>query len=395
LRPDAVFEAVAGDLTASGCIVRRETAGLSQTFFSRNAIPGERALFQESGKGRVDLVEIVERSPFRQDSGCPYYGKCGGCSLRHIQYDAQLAMKKRLLQDTWRRIAGREAPEITVHASAPDGSRNRAQFHRIAGRRIGFKAAGSGDIVEIKQCPALDAAINAALADGRIVPPPDKDRWNVYGRDSIQDDKYGGLYCDSIFLQEGGVSRGKVSLLYHEITLDAGVFFQSNAAMQEQLIDSMLSCEIVALLNGWLKGGKPLRLADLYCGVGVFAAFLRDWFAEIDLVEENHAALALARQNVKGDGLSFFGQKAGKWAKRGGNYDMIVADPPREGLEKETAAFITASKPPLFVYVSCNPATLARDARRFLDSGLVLESLAMFDFYPNTTHIECMAVFHG
>jgi 23S rRNA (uracil1939-C5)-methyltransferase len=140
----------------------------------------------------------------------------------------------------------------------------------------------------------------------------------------------------------------------------------------------------------------------MYCGVGTFAVFLHSLkrFKRIDAVEENKAALSLARDNISGARLmpgartDFFAVSADTWAKDNKNrYGFIIADPPREGLSRGVRAWLCQRGTPVFAYVSCNPATLARDSEALIKSGYTLSSLTFYDFYPQTPHMESLAVF--
>jgi 23S rRNA (uracil1939-C5)-methyltransferase len=220
-----------------------------------------------------------------------------------------------------------------------------------------------------------DPALRRLLRQG-VVPPPGRDRFTLYGRNGR-------------VLREGGEpSRGHFPFLEKHILIDAGVFFQSNGILLEQLIR-----ELRALAAG---ADPSLPMADLYCGTGVFAAFLGDRFAGADLVELNKTALDLARQNVSAQGARFFAQSDEEWAAaagEGGPYGFVVADPPRQGLSRGMRRYLIRRGPSLFAYVSCDPAVLARDSRELLGGGYALEKLLLYDFYPQTAHIESLALF--
>jgi 23S rRNA (uracil1939-C5)-methyltransferase len=218
-----------------------------------------------------------------------------------------------------------------------------------------------------------DPGIRELLASGLASPPPDKDRFTVYSRETL-------------LLREGGQSRGRVKIREEKILLDAALFFQSNASMLERLIGDLLA------LAGEADTSRPL--ADIYCGVGTFSFFLKGHFPRIDLVEENRAALALARENL-GEGNAYFATRDEQWARgRGrGSYGLIVADPPRQGLSPAMRAWLADSEAPVLAYVSCDSATLARDSRELLAGGWNLNELRLYDFYPQTAHIESLAVF--
>jgi 23S rRNA (uracil1939-C5)-methyltransferase len=173
--------------------------------------------------------------------------------------------------------------------------------------------------------------------------------------------------------------------------MEAGLFFQSNAAMLEVLAEDLQSIAV--------KADRTLPLADLYCGVGTFAAFLSPLFPSIDALEENRTALALARQNIGPGRHNFYGVTDNEWVKMievedpARSYGLIVADPPRRGLSPPMRRWLARGPAPLLAYVSCNAATLARDCGELLKGAWELEELAWYDFYPQTAHIESLALF--
>jgi 23S rRNA (uracil1939-C5)-methyltransferase len=374
--------------------------------------PGDLVVGRVMGgkSGRAELVELVEASPRRTVPVCPLYGRCGGCSLQHLSYEAQIAEKGRILQDAFVRIGGLPAPpELTIIPSPPYEYRNRMEFHRVnpggpfpAFRRagpgnpgrsriraaagpddgaarpgqtrpaVGLKGRKSGTVIPLSDCPVADPAIRTALREGKIPPPPGKDRFAVYGR--------GGT-----LVREGGNQRGRVTILGKELAMDGGMFFQGNGTMLEALI-----ADLTPIAAG-ADTGRPM--ADLYAGVGTFAAFLGGYFPQVDLLEENRAALGLARENVPRG--RYFAMTDEGWVKTAapGSYGFVVADPPRQGLSGAMGAWLSRRGPPVLAYISCDPAALARDSRSLTAGGYRLDSLRFYDFYPQTAHIESLAVF--
>jgi 23S rRNA (uracil1939-C5)-methyltransferase len=366
-----------------------------KTVFIEGCAPGETVLCRIIAEHRTwlqaELLEVIEPSPDRVQPFCALYGKCGGCNMQHLNYTAQIAAKTAILEETFTRIGGFCPPQPLVFPSDPWEYRNRMQFHAIrraigrhkkdeSGACWGLKARKKGDIVPVTGCPIADPGIQAFLRDENkgtqtLFPAPEKDRFTIYARNGL-------------FLSEGGVSRGKTRILDRDLSLDAGVFFQSNGAMLEMVITDLR--EIAATAN------HTLPMADIYCGVGTFAAFLGELFPHVDLVEENKTALALARENLmQHKSAGFFAQRSEQWAHSAplNRYGFIIVDPPRQGLETELAHKLAADGPPLFAYVSCDPATLARDSKLLLKGGYSLTELRYYDFYPQTAHIESLAVF--
>ena len=327
-----------------------------------------------------ELLEIPEASSLRTAPLCPLYGRCGGCSLQHLAYEAQIDAKRSILADAFIRIGGFAPPEIRARQSAPFEYRNRVQFHantQASGTNLGFRERKSNRLVALADCPIADPGIRNALKEKKIVPPANKDRFNVYSRLTT-------------FLSEGGIEQGRVSILNRELSMDVKVFFQSNGAMLELLINDLETAAAAA--------DKGRRLADIYCGVGTFASFLGAEFQGVDLVEGNSAALTLARENVRGKRTQYYALSDTAWvkslnARREQPWGFMVLDPPREGLSGPLREYLARAGPLLVAYVSCDPATLARDSRVLLAGGYTLKELTLYDFYPQTAHIESLALF--
>jgi 23S rRNA (uracil1939-C5)-methyltransferase len=374
-------------------------AGLARiegkSVFIEGTVPGETVLCRITEEHRswlwAELLEIVETSHDRVKPVCGLYGICGGCNLQHLDYTAQITAKTTILTDNLTRIGGFCPPQPQVFPSSSAWKyRNRMQFHAVrqnpAGANPqqsvswGLKARKKADIVPIHDCPIADPGIQEVL-QGRGEKalrflPPEKERFTVYARNGL-------LLC------EGENSRGKTRILDRELVLEAGVFFQSNGAMLEKLI---LDLQEIAG-----RADRNMPAADLYCGVGTFAAFLDTMFPHIDLIEENKTALALARENLtQPDSAALYAQRSENWAKNNmghRRYGFMVLDPPRQGLAPELASRLVANGPPLLAYVSCDPATLARDSKILLKGGYGLTELRWYDFYPQTAHIESLSVF--
>ena len=350
------------------------------------AAPGDEISFRivkdHKNWAEGELVEIHRPSGLRTRPLCPYYGRCGGCSFQHIEYEAQLDIKAEILRDAFTRIGKIDPPQISIKRSEPYGYRNRVQFHQNT-EGPGFMERKSSRLVVIKDCPVAETGIRKALS-GPGFPtafPAGKKRFTVYSR------------LDT-FLCEGAASRGRVSILDRELSIDAGIFFQSNAVMLEALV--------LDLMEASSRADRNLPLADAYCGVGTFAAFLGDGFRgkssfrAIDLVEQNRAALDLATLNMpQGKTVNYYALDDTNWVKNYGDnsYGFMVLDPPREGLSGPFREWLVKKGPPMAAYVSCDPATLARDSRVLMENGYKIEELTLYDFYPQTAHIECLALF--
>jgi 23S rRNA (uracil1939-C5)-methyltransferase len=324
----------------------------------------------------AEILEILEASPQRVEPLCPLYGRCGGCTLQHLDYEAQIAAKTAILRETFFRIGGIVQNEIRLRKAAPFEYRNRMQFHRTACNHPGFKERKSSRLVVLDDCPVADSGIRKALREGKLLPPPGRERFAVFSGQKT-------------FLCEGGTEQGRVSVLGRELAMDVRVFFQSNLAMLELLIGDLMAAAS--------KADSTLPLADIYCGAGTFASFLGGEFSEIDLVEENKTSLVLARENMPIEKtINYYALTDTTWTKTqkmGRTWGFMVLDPPRKGLSQAMREFLVESGPELAAYVSCDPATLARDSRFLLEGGYTLKDLTLYDFYPQTAHIESLAIF--
>ena len=355
--------------------------------FIKGGIPGERLVCRITKDHRswadAQLLEILDASTDRVRPECGIYGICGGCNLQHLSYKAQLAAKTAILKDAFVRIGGFTPPEPVIIHSEPWEYRNRMQFHAMRDRSQknpgvlwGLKSEKSADLVPVPDCPVADPGIRRLLREEekkKHLTPLGKDRFTVYAR--------GGL-----FLSEGVCGRGKTRILDRELALDASLFFQSNGAMLEKMIADLLAAAGEA--------DHSMPMADLFCGVGTFAAFLGKLFPKAVLVEENKTAVALARENLPVGG-EFFAQRGEDWIRQNNpnGFGFIIVDPPRQGLNQSLALRLATEGPPLLAYVSCDPATLARDAKILTAGNYTLRELRFYDFYPQTAHIESLAMF--
>jgi len=171
------------------------------------------------------------------------------------------------------------------------------------------------------------------------------------------------------------------------------VFFQSNCTMLEKLI-----LELLKTAEGV---NRNLPMADLYCGIGTFAFFLAGMFPKVILAEENKSAVSHARENLKGVNAELFALRDTDWQKTifkeqnklSGAFGFAVVDPSRAGLAQKFASALQRDGPAVLAYVSCDAAALARDAKILTAGGYKLNKLTLFDFYPQTSHIESLAVF--
>jgi 23S rRNA (uracil1939-C5)-methyltransferase len=373
-----VFEGRVESISFSGGVVRFG----GKVFFVPFTCPDDvvRVESVDEKKPTARLVEVITASGDRVEPQCPLFGKCGGCMLQHINYERQAVEKKKMVADSLRRIGGVEAlPEIRFVPSPPYGYRNRVELHRdgeMTGFVTGFKEAKSTKVVRARDCPVAVPVVRDFIRHADF--PGGLRRFTVYGFD------------DQIAVE--GSDTEKLFVPGLDIMMDARLFFQSNLEAQKKLVADVAAC-----------AGEGSVLADIYCGVGTFARSLASGFAALVLVEENPRAVALARENLRSvpSRMEYYALSAERYcaalAQNAGHalprWDTVVVDPPREGLCAPLIDLFIRVKTAALIYVSCNPATLARDTKRLCAGGYALESVTCYDFYPQTAHIECAAFF--
>lgn len=344
---------------------------------------------------RAHIEEILKPSPFRIDPRCRYYARCGGCQYQHIHYDHQLQLKGQQVFDAFVRIAKVALPPVMPVMPSPRSFqyRGKADYHvRVAPKEppiIGFMDVFNDRIIDIDRCEIMDETINKAslafrqdLEAGRINTPRDRQIvWSV---------GEGGEKADVVtdFRSPRFVTRTVKGL---NLTAPYRGFWQANESLLPYLVDEVLRLSA-------LTGGETL--VDAYCGSGLFSLFLAPHARRIYGIEMDGESIHCARRNHRQAGLAnavFIRGDAGEILYRdfiGANRhaDVLILDPPRTGCDPPLLSGIMKLRPTRIVYISCNPTTQARDIRQLLDHGFMLKSLKPFDMFPQTAHIEVIAV---
>ena len=332
---------------------------------------------------RARLVSVRTASPDRVTPPCKLAGRCGGCDWLHIDPTAQARLKLELVRDSLRRMAGFDLPDLKIETGAPLGYRNRIQAHVNRAGQTGFLGRGGHEFVRVAACPVAHPALAPVFAEPAR--PHGPERFLAYGHTAVDGAQQMARADEALDAEI------TVRVVDRNIVFPLRGFFQSNLEMTQKLIPYVMEG------LGDSKGGAQTVAFDLYAGVGLFGAFLKDRFERVVCIEFNKHALAYARRNVGDAGLYFSEALEKVVTTPGGNpLDKVapraaVIDPPREGLDKAVRAWLIKRPVPQLVYVSCNPVTLARDLKELLAGGYVLEDLRVFDFYPQTSHIEAVA----
>lgn len=444
LNQNEIYEAAVTDYTAEGqgvCHIE------GCAVFLPNAIAGERyrVRIEKVGKtwaaGRI--VEILEKSPHRVNRDCPHAKLCGGCDFRHMDYEEECRLKKERVRQNLARLAGEDVGELPI-LSAPtcDGYRNKAQYP-VASKKgrayAGFYKAGTHSVVESKRCLILPEETDR-VRDAVI------DYMNYYRVSAYDEVARTGL-VRHIYVRRGAVS-GQILVcivaagdkLPHADALISRLqkipgFTTLVLSVNKKTGNAVLGDTFLTLYgNGYIEDtlcGLTFRLSprsfyqvnhhqaqrlyeaaitqaqitkddlvlDLYCGVGTITLAMAKQAGKVIGVEIVEQAVEDARENAKRNGIEnaeFFCGDAGKAAleleKRGIRPDVIVVDPPRKGLNADTVEAIARMMPKRLVYVSCDPATMARDVALLKERGYRLSSAQTADLFPRCAHVESVVL---
>jgi 23S rRNA (uracil1939-C5)-methyltransferase len=410
--------------------------GRGKAAFVPFTLPGERveASVQEEKPGyvRASVSQILEPSAQRIEAGCAYFQRCGGCHYQHTDYPQQLEIKTGILKENLRRLAKIElASELRVHASPPWNYRNRTrlQVRADSGFTLGYFKGSSHVLLAVERCPISSPLINRAIEvlwklgrEGKV--PVEVREVELFANaddTQLQVELYSDPHADWPsrtqsaqtlaerlraelpgvvraygFAQTIGVARGEQwhiteepnwilgpgEFRYHAKTgplrVSGGSFFQVNRFLVDELV-------------GIVSGGRSGEVAlDLYAGVGLFTVALATSFRHIVAVESSQGSASDLKYNsprnakaVRSTVDEYLTAKAGKVRP-----DLVVVDPPRAGLGERVARSLAKLGAARLTYVSCDPATLARDLVALTAGGYRVEQMHLIDLFPQTYHIE-------
>lgn len=408
--------------------------------FVPRAAPGERhrveIVKQSKDYLRARSLERLTSSPDRRTAACPYYDRCGGCSLMHLTPSAGLEAKRGILLELLSRAKLGDFDGALDLVSSPElGYRSRIRLHVAPGPPgrgpvIGFHRAQSHEVVDVERCLVAAESLREPLERlrqwmrpfpklGKLVTSVElqalsaredaesKDRGRVSAvflvqhRDGLawfhrnrREELLEATGLDGVVIHasrgHGSIRAGDIGILHSvgERTLrqTAGSFFQANQHLLEPLVRAAM------------PEARVRRAVDLHCGVGFFSLPLSDHADRVLGVEISRQAFCDARDNARRldeSNVRFRNESAAHYARREGfdAEDFVVVDPPRGGLEKSLCEALGASPVRQLRYVSCDAPAFTRDARRLVAAGMRLERLTLFDLFPNTHHFETVAVF--
>lgn len=423
---------VIDSLAYGGAGVARAKDG--RIVFVKDACPGdtlEVVVTEEHPRFmRARIAQILEPSAERVPPPCPYFGDCGGCQWQHVAYAAQVESKKVAIEDALTRIGKQAGARIGRIDPSPEtyGYRNKIELsvtETPKGPALGFARHASNDVIQIDACLLLPhsarkapRALSGALRylSSRMQTPVQRvslrisrlgelevDLWTAPGAFSRQlaakviGDAVGARTVTRVITKGeaearkvtrvevlAGPGAWKEKLGAYTYLVSAPSFFQVNTRAAELLQRAVISS---------VAADDTSLVADLYAGVGTFTLPLAAASREVVAAESSAHALSDLRRNLDAAGLNadIIGGDAGRIAEELSNVDTIVVDPPRAGLEERAGRALIQARANKIVYVSCDPTTLARDARALADAGYRLSALDAVDLFPQTYHVETVA----
>jgi len=415
--------------------------GRGKAVFMPFVLEGEKVVAsiteEKPGFARAQAEKVLEPSAERSEPHCPHFQRCGGCHYQHARYDHQLAIKVAILEENLRRLAKLELQsELRVHPSPPWNYRNRTrlQVRADSGFALGYFKVSSQELLPVEQCPISSPLINRALGalwelgragqipaelravelfadadDARLQvelyvgPQEDKDQRTQAGqalgerlRETLSEVASVYLFAHSIQsargaeghtpqvqtteeldrAQETGEFRYRTKTSSFRVS--GGSFFQVNRFLVDELVTIATS------------GGSGELALDLYAGVGLFTTVLASSFRHTIAVESSQSSAADLKYNVPPNVKAVRSTVDAYLAAKGAKLhpDLVIVDPPRAGLGERVARNLAMLGPPRLTYVSCDPATLARDLIPLTAGGYRIEQVHLVDLFPQTYHIE-------
>lgn len=389
-------------------------------------LPGEKVrirLTQEKKNfARGEIVEILESSPDRIQPRCKHFflpqsshlpagegpgvRACGGCHYQNLPYEKQLIAKTDILIDQLKRIGKIENPPVQDMVACPEpwNYRNHVQFSLDGEGKLGFQRANSNRVIPISECHLPESSINDFWNQLEFEPETNVERVSL--RTGVENDLM--LVLESVDHEapeleiEAGISVTHVyddhtvviagndhiimNVLGRDFKVSAASFFQVNTVMAGKMVEHLLAN---------LPITQSTVLLDVYCGVGLFSAFLAPKCGRVIGIESSESSSEDFTVNLdEFDNVEIYeGNAEDVIPHLEANPDIVLVDPPRAGLDKAVVDGILKMNPSHIAYVSCDPSTLARDAARLINGGYKLKEVTPFDLFPQTYHIESISLF--
>jgi 23S rRNA (uracil1939-C5)-methyltransferase len=364
---------------------------------------------EKRGHARARLLEILTPSPQRITPKCTHFSECGGCHYQLLSYADQLAAKTAILSEQLQRIGGLADPPVrpAIASLEPFNYRNHIQFHLSPEGKLGYYRAQTNTVLPIRECHLPEAPLNILWPQLDFEALPEIERVGL--RMGVNEDfqlileshdpqtpefSVEDLTLSAVHLSPAGaIVLAGSEAVYMEVLgrayrVSAGSFFQVNTRMAEAMVQHILET-----LPKYTSLSEQSTLIDCYCGVGLFSAFLAPQVGRLVGIEASPSACEDFVENLdEFDNVELYEAPVEmilpQLDVRPG---IILLDPPRAGLDRHALEAVLTLAASLLVYVSCDPATLARDAKRLAAGGYHLEQITPFDLFPQTYHIESIS----
>jgi len=372
-------------------------------------LPGEKARVrltdEKRGHARGVIEELIEAAPERITPRCKHFTACGGCHYQHMDYPRQLEIKRAVVIEQLQRLAGIETPPVApvVPSPAAWNYRNAVTFLQADDGRLGYSATSGHSVLPIAECHLLEEPLADLWPRLELEPIPGLDQVELRlgaGEDvlmvlrSLEEQPPEvelDLPLSAVYLTPLGpiVIAGEeftvTEVLGRPFRVSAGSFFEVNTAQTEALVQHLLAN---------LPLTPQSRVLDIYSGAGVISAFLASKVAHIAAFEPEEAACGDFAVNLdEFDNLDLYqGPVHQSLAALRPQADLALISPPRSGIEHSVLDALIDLAIPNLAYLSSDPSTLARDLRRLMAGGYRLKQVTPFDFYPQTYHVECLAL---
>ena len=401
------FEINLNALTYGGDAIGRMEDG--RAVFVPFGIPGERVRIEviEDKKTylRGKIIEIVTPSPKRIIGKCSHFLACGGCHYQHLAIEDQLEFKQQIVKDQLTRLGGFADPPVLKIKPSPSSwnYRNSLQFHLSPRERIGFRGVDPRHIIEIQECHLPLAGINETwpLLDFETGSMIDR----IELREGSEEELLLHLHSSatetpeiqldvpiSILVETPGAKQVVAGdeWIFMEVNgkkfrVSGGSFFQVNIPMAGEMVDYVLK-------NLHLNASSSVL--DLYCGVGLFSHFVASRVSNCIAVENSPSACEdfIFNMDQFDNTYLYEGSVEEILPHLDVKAEIIIADPPRSGIVRRGLEAILAMQPKQIVYVSCDPATLARDLKILTNNSYSISAIQPFDLFPQTFHIEIISI---
>ena len=381
--------------------------------FVEGGVPGDLVELADLRLGKrmanARVGRVLEASPDRVEPRCPHFGRCGGCSWQHVRYEAQLEAKRAIVRDALERIGGLSSgPEVEIVGS-PDPYNYRARARLVeTGAGVGYRRRGSHESISVDHCPILVPTARVKLRElsDRLRESPAVNaasRSRSKRRPLPQWEILAGSAGSAQALQVGKRSAMRptveIKVLGESLQATVGSFVQGNSLLWDALANEVRS-QCLSMGAGMPLGtprglnAKP-RFVELFAGIGFLTLPLARAGCRGVVFESGRDALEDLAKNLDRAGFAseidiIRGrvERQDGWAGRFAEADLLLLDPPRTGLEPALRRAVAKFGPQRVVYVSCDPATLARDLREMLAQGYRLAALKAIDLFPQTSHVE-------